>query len=439
MSYQWQKNGVAISGATASTYQTPVTTVSDNGSLFTAVMGNSAGSVTSSGASLTVKPPVVAPSITGQPVSQTITAGQTATFSVAGTGTAPMSYQWQKNGAAISGATASTYQTPVTTVSDNGSLFTVVISNSAGSVTSSGATLTVKAPVVAPSITTQPLSQTVTAGQSATFSVAGTGTAPVTYQWQENGAAISGAMSSTYQTPATAVSDNSSQFTVVMSNSAGSVTSSGATLTVKAPVVAPSITAQPLSQSVTAGQAATFSVAAAGTAPMSYQWQQNGAAISGATSSTYQTPLTTVSDDASQFTVVVTNTAGSATSSGATLTVKAPAVAPSITTQPLSQSVTAGQSATFSVAGTGTAPVTYQWQENGAAISGATSSTYQTPVTTLSDDASQFTVVVSNSAGSVTSNPAKLSVVSSACMPSSGELGELDSAAGGNGNVSARI
>ncbi|HEV2245594.1 MAG TPA: Ig and FN3 domain-containing protein [Terriglobia bacterium] len=85
----------------------------------------------------------VAPSITTQPLSQTVNAGQTATFSVTGTGTAPMSYQWQKNGAAISGATASTYQTPAATVSDNGSQFTVVISNTAGSVTSSSGTLTV--------------------------------------------------------------------------------------------------------------------------------------------------------------------------------------------------------------------------------------------------------------------------------------------------------
>ena len=113
----------------------------------------------------------VAPSVTTQPLSQTVTAGQTATFSVAATGTAPMSYQWRKNGAAISGATASTYQTPVTTVSDNGSQFTVVVSNSAGSVTSSAATLTVKSPAVAPSITAQPASQTITAGQTAMFSV----------------------------------------------------------------------------------------------------------------------------------------------------------------------------------------------------------------------------------------------------------------------------
>src|SRR4029077_11253817 len=81
-----------------------------------------------------------------QPLSQTVNAGLTAMFSVAGTGTAPMSYQWQKNGAAISGATASTYQTPVTTVSDNSSLFTVAVSNSAGNVTSNPATLTVTAP-----------------------------------------------------------------------------------------------------------------------------------------------------------------------------------------------------------------------------------------------------------------------------------------------------
>jgi len=87
----------------------------------------------------------VAPVITTQPVSQTVTAGQTATFTVAGTGTAPMSYQWQKNGAAISGATSSTYQTPVTAASDNGSQFTVVMSNAAGTVTSNSATLTVGA------------------------------------------------------------------------------------------------------------------------------------------------------------------------------------------------------------------------------------------------------------------------------------------------------
>jgi len=83
-----------------------------------------------------------APSITTQPASQTVTAGQTATFTVAATGTAPLSYQWKKNGTVIAVATSSSYITPPTTSSDNGSQFTVVISNTVGSVTSNAATLT---------------------------------------------------------------------------------------------------------------------------------------------------------------------------------------------------------------------------------------------------------------------------------------------------------
>jgi hypothetical protein len=88
----------------------------------------------------------VPPSITTQPANQTVTAGQTASFSVTATGTAPLSYQWQKNGTTISGATSPSYTTPATTSSDNGAVFTVVVSNSAGSVTSSAATLTVTTP-----------------------------------------------------------------------------------------------------------------------------------------------------------------------------------------------------------------------------------------------------------------------------------------------------
>src|SRR6266567_4094442 len=86
----------------------------------------------------------VAPYVTTQPANQTVTAGQTASFSVVASGTAPLNYQWQKNGADITGATSSSYMTPVTTT-DSGEMFRVMVSNSAGSATSKAATLTVTA------------------------------------------------------------------------------------------------------------------------------------------------------------------------------------------------------------------------------------------------------------------------------------------------------
>jgi hypothetical protein len=178
--------------------------------------------------------PPSAPQISAQPANQTVTVGQTATFTVVATGTAPLSYQWQKGGTAISGATSASYTTPATTSADNGAKFVVMVSNSAGSATSNAATLTVNAAAVAPSITTQPANQTVSVGQTATFAVVATGTAPLSYQWQKGGTAIAGATSSSYTTPPTMSSDNGAQFTVVVSNSVGSVTSNAATLTVNA-------------------------------------------------------------------------------------------------------------------------------------------------------------------------------------------------------------
>src|SRR6267378_1267021 len=340
----------------------------------------------------------VAPTITTQPASQTVTAGQTATFAAVASGTAPLSYQWQKNGVSIAGATAASYTTPATTTSDSGSTFAVVVTNTVGTVTSSTATLTVNPSPVVPTITTQPVSQTVTAGQTATFAAVASGTAPLSYQWQKNGVAISGATSSNYTTPATTTSDNGSSFSVVVTNTAGTVASSAATLTVNPASVSPTITTQPGSQTATAGQTATFTAVAAGTAPLSYQWRKNGVNIAGATLSSYTTPATTTSDSGSTFSVVVTNNAGTVTSSAATLTVNPAPVAPTITTQPANQTVTAGQTATFTVTAAGTAPLTYQWQKNGVNIAGATSTSYTTPATTTSDSGSAFRVVVTNTA-----------------------------------------
>lgn len=172
------------------------------------------------------------PAIVTQPANQTVTTGQTATFSVTASGTAPFTYQWRKNTNNISGATAASYTTPATTNGENNAKFDVVVTNAAGNVTSTQATLTVTSAAVAPSITTQPANQTVTAGQTATFSVVATGTAPLSYQWQKNAVDISGATNSSYTTPMTTVGDNNTMFRVIVSNSVGPTTSNSATLTV---------------------------------------------------------------------------------------------------------------------------------------------------------------------------------------------------------------
>jgi hypothetical protein len=172
------------------------------------------------------------PQITSQPANQTVSVGAAATFSVTATGTAPLQYQWQKNSASIAGATTASYTTPATTSGDNGASFSVVVSNTAGHVTSSAATLTVTTTPSAPQITTQPANVSVTVGQTATFSVTASGAAPLAYQWRKNGTAITGAVSASYTTPATASGDNGASFTVLVSNGVGSTTSTAATLTV---------------------------------------------------------------------------------------------------------------------------------------------------------------------------------------------------------------
>jgi hypothetical protein len=84
---------------------------------------------------------------------------------------------------------------------------------------------------------------------------------------------------------------------------------------------------------------------------------------------------------------------------------------PTITTQPQNQTVQFGTTATFTVVASGSMPLSYQWMENGMAISGATSASYTTPAVTLTDNHAQFSVVVSNGSGSVTSSTATLTVV----------------------------
>ena len=184
--------------------------------------------------------------------------------------------------------------------------------------------------------------------------------------------------------------------------------------------VPPTITQQPADLTVTVGQPASFTVAASGTAPLTFQWQRNGVDIAGATTTTYSIAATVLGDSGAVFRAVVTNMAGNATSNNATLTVTASAPVLTITQQPANISVVAGTSAAFTVAGTcSSGTLVVQWQRSqgsGASltfadIAGATALTYTLPSTVLGDSGAQFRATLSCSGQSTTpSNAATLTV-----------------------------
>jgi hypothetical protein len=179
---------------------------------------------------------------------------------------------------------------------------------------------------------------------------------------------------------------------------------------------APTISTQPMSQSVSVGSSATFTVAAAGSANLSYQWNFGGTAIPGATSTSY-TISTVQSSNAGSYTCTVTNADGTVTSTAATLTVT-PAVAIAFTQQPSPQSVTSGSTVVFSVS-LGTGSASYQWNLNGSplsditsgppTISGSATSTLVIGGATVAN-AGTYTCTATNATGAVTSSPATLTI-----------------------------
>ncbi|MBF0478819.1 MAG: hypothetical protein HQL26_04995 [Candidatus Omnitrophica bacterium] len=418
--YQWVqsiKGGafVNITGAIGSSFTTAATTAVNSGTKYKCVVSNAAGSITSSIAILTVN---VVPNITTQPVNVTVTEPTTAMFKVVASGTPTPTYQWMQSVNAgtftnISGATSASYTTAASKLANSGTKYKCVVSNVAGSVTSSIATLTVN---VIPNITTQPVNVTVTAPTTATFKVVASGTPAPTYQWMQEASgaslytAMTGATSDSYTTSATTVAVSGTKYKCVVANIAGSTTSTEATLTVNPTPVAPNITSQPVSLTVTAPVTATFSVTANGVPTPTYQWMQSVNAgaftnISGATSATYTTPATTLANSGTKYECMVTNIVGKVASAAATLTVNPTPAAPSIKTHPVSATVTAPATATFSVTAIGTPVPTYQWIQsiNGGAftnIAGATNASYTTPATTIANNGTQYECVVTNSLGS---------------------------------------
>ena len=435
VTYQWQVAQAAtptvfanITGATSAGFTTGATSVAMNGNVYRCILTTQCGTTTSAAAILTVN---TAAAITTQPTNQTACTGGTATFTAAATG-AGVTYQWQSAlvaaGPWTNVGTNSPNYTTAPLILTTPTFYRVIVTTTIcpGTVTSNTATLGISATTA---IGTQPTAQVVCAPNTATFSVAATGTG-ISYQWQVATAAAPttftnvGTNSPSFTTPATMASMSGNIYRVVVTGSCNAVTSSEATLTVNTAATITSIVSNPTNATVCNGETIAFTSVASGTG-ITYQWQVAQAAtptvftnITGATSANFTTIPTTPSMNGNLYRLVATTTTCPAVinSTAIAITVNTVAI---IGTQPTAQQACIPQTATFSVAATGTG-LSYQWQVAQAAtptvftnIAGATSATYTTGATALTMNGSLYRVSILSTCSPTTptiSNAALLTV-----------------------------
>jgi len=252
-----------------------------------------------------------------------------------------------------------------------------------------------------PTLLGQPQSVTTNAGATVTFSVTATGTELLSYEWQYNGAIVSSAANATLRLDNVQPA-NAGDYTVIVENLAGSVTSKVATLTVLAP---PAIAVQPQGDTVALGSKVIFNVTVTGSEPLSCQWRFNQRPINEATNLTLIIESARATDRGS-YDVVVSNAAGTDTSSAVVLTVLEP---PRFTLQPVDQFVPPGSTMTLRAQATGAPPLSYQWRRNGVNIPGATNDTL-TLLNVQPEDSGSFGAVVANAVGTVDSDVASVVV-----------------------------
>jgi aryl-phospho-beta-D-glucosidase BglC (GH1 family) len=318
--------------------------------------------------------PTRRPLLTGQPANQTVTSGQTASFSVVAEGASRLSYQWQKNGAAISGATASTYTTPVTSISDSGSQFIAVVTNGITTVKSKPAILTVKASLV--TVTLSPTSTTIGEGSSQQFSGAVAGTSNPAIIWSISGNSCSGSTCGTISNGGLYVAPYSvpspPTVTVTATSVADRTKTASASLTIVAAVV---LSLSPTHASVPASATQLLNASLTGTSDVGVNWSLRGSGCSGsscgtlstsALSAVYSAPMTVPSP--ADVTVTATSATDPAISATATLTLASAVV---VTVSPAATSVSAGSTQQFSASIFGASNTAVSWAVSGAGCSDA--------------------------------------------------------------------
>ncbi len=221
LTYQWRRDGAPLAGAEAA-----VLAVTGAGA-YSVVVSNAYGSAISGTATVIVSATPVAATIETQPASVTVALGQPAAFTVTAFGSAPLTYEWQKNSVAIPGATTGTLAFGAVAAADAG-VYSVVVRNAVSAVVSNPVTLVVNAP---PVITTQPAGTLAALGSPVQLAVAASApTGTLAYQWSRNGAPLAGATAATLAIASLSAADLGA-YTVRVANAFGSVVSAPAVVT----------------------------------------------------------------------------------------------------------------------------------------------------------------------------------------------------------------